>query len=375
MFDDVRFLCLDSDTRQTWLKLLGSQSRVRCPGLVKGSCITVAQFLRYPLRVSNTRNFKDAIDASTRSINILVEMGWLEHDLTANIFYLPKAVKHNLPANRNMLWGWIKNLKEFPSSPLIRRWVSGSNDAITKAFGRDDPRQHLIAYFARVLGGSVGLKVEKYHAVKELKDEAGNVVKSTTLKGYYNSYPSGVRDGLLNCIQRAEREIKTDGIVPQARAGRPKTTKKITDSPDTFNDRQKMLWELFLSEQFYVPGQGKQTVFDNVPDPVSLCEKLGGDGFAGVDLDIVYRLAAWSFDNKRRAKKNLGAHLRSCFSRDQKMANENKQIDVDLQRRRANVPMFDASDIKDEEPTDAQREARLKALSEAGLKVGAVDDA
>lgn len=377
LFKDERFLRMDGDTRQTFLWLLGHQSRIRCPGLVEGSCITVAQFLRYPLRVSDVDQFRTAIKASTAAITHIVDIGWVEHDLTANLFYLPSAVQHNLPDNKNMLWGWIKNLKEFPSSPLIRKWVAGANEAITMAYGRGDSRQQLISYFARVLGGFSTLKVDKYCVVQEEKDEAGNVVKKKELPGYYNGYPAGVTDGLLHCIQRAEREVRTDGISGSQKPGRKKklNISKTTDIPENFDDRQKRLWELFLSEQFWVPGHGMQTVFDNVRDPEGLCRKLGGEGFRGVDLDIIYRLSAWSVDNKGRAKKNLGAHLRNCFSRDQKRAEENKQIDVDLQMKRANVPMFDASDIKDEEPTEAQKEARLKALREAGLEVEVVGDA
>lgn len=349
LFKDTRFLELAWPEKLTWLYLLGNSSRVRCPGLVEGSVITVAQYLRWPLKVGDSERFHEAIKESEACIKKLVQMGWVEHDLRAGLFYLPNAISHNPPDNTNILWSWCRNLKEFPSSPLTRRWLKDALETLTTLYGRQDSRQRLVAQICKSLSTRGTLDVAQY---------------GTKVPGFYDGYPPGTSDGIASClstIRLASAQSRTSNGDEPAK----KDQKTQTPAPD-FTERQRELWSRFLSEKFWVPGRGDQTVWENVKDPANLCRKLGGDGFMDVDLDIIYRLAAWSYEKKGKARRNLGAFLRACFARDQSQ--------LKGQVKMPEPKSFKAFEIPSDHRPDEEQRARAIRDSGISLAVDEVDD-
>jgi hypothetical protein len=343
LFKDTRFLELSWSERLTWLYLIGNSSKVRCPGLVEGSCLSIAQYLYWPLRVSESERFLAAVKDAEVSIRKLVAMGWLEHDLKAGVFFLPHAIRHNAPDNLNILWSWCKNLREYPSSPLTRRWIECALADVTTAFGREDSRYRLLAQISKGLKGA----------------DASNF--QTKIEGFYDGYPDGTPDTLSSVVSAIRLETVREG------ERELKSIAKPTEMPSDFTPRQADLWRLLCSERFYVPGRGEQTVWDNVRDPVALCRKLGGDGFLLVDFGLIYRLAAWSFDQKVKAKRNLGAFLRACFARDQEQARKQPSLPT------GSGVVLDAGSTP-RPLDDTERAARRRALEEAGLLEGLGDD-
>jgi hypothetical protein len=176
-----------------------------------------------------------------------------------------------------------------------------------------------------------------------------------------------VHDGLAAClstIKPAGTSAKNGESPVEIRAVERKT---LAPPPD-LTARQQELWALFIKEKFWVPGHGEQTVWENTKDPASLCRKLGGDGFMDVDLDIIYRLSAWSFEKWGKARRNLGAFLRACFARDQAQAKTQIKLGA------SSTGAYRALDIPAE--TDGDPEARAEAAAKAGIGCGSgeVDD-
>lgn len=341
---DERFLALDHPTRLTWTYLLGNSSKVFCPGLVEGSCLTIAKYLYWPLRVSESQKFTRSVNSAVECIKALVKMGWVEHDLQAELFWLPHAVRHNIPENPNMLIGWLKKLPEFPTSPLTWEWVKVARQDLAKALGRDDSRAKLIDAVYR--SGLQRLPKEPPYPKKE--------------KGFWNGYPEGypnlVGDLGVNPLLTIKRKSKSKSKV--APDGRDEPTlpgleqgKKTKEPPSHFSKRQRDLWTIFLSEKFWVKGRGELTPWEGIQDPVAICEKLGGDGYKEIDLDLMYRLSAWTFAHKPKTRENLGSFLTSCFGAEKtraakrRLEGDNAQAD-----QLSKLPAFDATDIG-QEPT------------------------
>lgn len=365
LFKDERFLKLNKDVRLTWLFLLGNSSRIKCPGLIEGSVITIAKFLEYPLRVSEHDKFLQAVTTAEEAVRELVKLGWLEVDLRAEMFFLPHAIDHNLPDNSNMLIRWIKTLNEFPHSPTIRRWLSRCRETITKAFGRQDARSKLISSVCSIV------------AAQETLDVKACEITSGFYNGYPNGYPNSLPNGLGNRLANGSYVDSNSYSYSNinrgkgASTGGRRTTTKIKKGskpikPDDFDSRQSKLWHLFANEKFYVPGKGEQTVWENVNDPTGLCRKLGGEGFLSIDFDLVFRLAAWSFANKRKARKDLGRFLSANFSRDQKEVKAKKMADDAAGEVRGRVPILDTSMIPPP-PTEDEKSERHGAMVKAGL--------
>ena len=361
LWKDKRFLALDHSVRLTWLFLLGQSSKVYCPGLVEGSFIDVAKFLFWPLKVSEVKRFTKSVEQAKECVEALAEMGWVEYDLQAELFYLPHAINHNIPDNPNMLWGWLKKLREFPHSVLTIRWLKNTRNTITKALGRDDDRARMIDSVYR----SVSQQIPKNLEATKKKD------------GFYNGLPNGLPNVWgnvrVNPLLTSKSKSKTKSkLTPQGgrselplrglgEGGEPK------QAPEHFSTRQRDLWALFLTEKFYVPGRGDLTAWEGTSDPVSLCEKLGGEGYLDVDLDLMYRLGAWTYSHKPKARKNLGSFLTSCFgSNKTRETTRRQQSDSHMADVMGNLPSYDAADIGPE-PTDEELQEREQTMKDAGF--------
>jgi len=375
LFKDPRFLQLTDKEKLTWQYLLGNSSQVKCPGLVEGSCLTLAQYLYYPLRVTEKDRFNEAIDVSGSCIKKLVSMKWVEHDLQAQLFFLPNAIKHNLPRNRNMLWRWIRQLKEFPSSPLIRRWIKTTADVLTSVFGREDERQKIIVQFSRSLTAASFVDPEQHQIVVEERDDNGNLIESKILEGYYSGYRGGFKDDLASCLFKLEKS-RSNPKPPTTKKQKP-SQQSLIDPKSQFTSRQKLLWKLFESELFYVKNRGNQTVVQNVTDPVGLCEKLGGEKFSHVDIEgLMLKLSAWSQENRKKARQNLSMFLVSCFSKEESRAKEDRETqqrhDREQTVKRSNLQEFEACDYV--EPSEEDKRKRREALIRSGFSPeGSVD--
>jgi hypothetical protein len=365
MFRDGRFLKLDYRTKLTWLYLLGNSSRVNIPGLVECGYVDLTKFLDYPLKVNDRERFGAALKETKKNVKKLVDLEWVLYDQNAEIFYLTQAIKRNLPDNSAMIIGWLKKLRERPSSPLLRRWLSDASKVIRKAFGNQDARFTLIQTACRTVAAGGAL----------------NVVNMEISKGFYDGYPRGYIDGMDRALakvlddfnskrnkERKREKARRQAPVLELPLGDERGKPKPDTLPDGFNERQQQLWELFKTEKFYIPGQGDMTVIDAVSDPKTLCKKLGGEGFKHVSLDLVYTLAAWSYSNKRKARKNLGAFLTACFSKQQVEGAENARIDLELAATNKRIQTFDATDIP-VEPTDNDQSDRIAAMKRAGFEV------
>ena len=142
MWGDERFLRLSPippSGQSLWLYLLSAPETTILPGLVRAGRLALAESLRW-----TPKAFDEAFGEVFRE-------GMAIADWERRIVWLPKALKHNPPANPNVVVAWAKAFVEVPDCPLARRigsdviaylvsgckCVAGVTEAFGKAFGKD----------------------------------------------------------------------------------------------------------------------------------------------------------------------------------------------------------------------------------------------
>jgi len=94
---------------------------------------------------------------------------------------------------------------------------------------------------------------------------------------------------------------------------------KPTHPPERFTKKQADFYYAFWDVEFFVPGKGIVRAIEAISDPLRLAETLGNvEVYPAVDVGLVSRLGAWTFQNKTRAKKNVGRFIlnRAAYSQD-----------------------------------------------------------
>jgi hypothetical protein len=296
LWQDPRFRAFHDDTKLIWLHLLTSPAhgRIRCEGLLmECTYVDVARYMGWAN--GDVDQYASAVERVQGAFQTLAAMGWIEIDLRAEVVLLPQAVKHNPPSNPNVLTQWLNALGSVPPSLLRVHWVRTAAEAVRHRYGKGDARVKVLTTIQQSL---------KHHA----RDIATQDSAQRETSGIYVGYQPGDDDHV--------KEALATWRSGPPKQERPKRTRKAVEKqetvPEHFNKRQRDLWDKFCTVKFRVPGKGEQTVWENVPDPVRLCENLGGDGFPAVPLILVDRLAAWSSESPK-AKQKLNQFLLNNF--------------------------------------------------------------
>lgn len=107
-------------------------------------------------------------------------------------------------------------------------------------------------------------------------------------------------------------DVGTPASGPADKAGGKSLADKVkpTEPPESFNRRQREFYIAFLETEFYVPGEGPVRAIEKIADPVRLAATLGdGKSYPLVDVGLISRLGAWTFENKRKAKRDIGKFI------------------------------------------------------------------
>jgi hypothetical protein len=128
MWGDQRFRALSAPTanaRDLWVYLLTGSHCSRVPGLFVLGPLAMAERLGWP--VEDTR----------RCFQEILDQGLALWDPDSLLCWLPNAVKHNEPANPNVVLGWAEEWRGLPECRLLDKARSGIRrtlEAISPAF-------------------------------------------------------------------------------------------------------------------------------------------------------------------------------------------------------------------------------------------------
>jgi len=361
IWKDPRFHDLGPDGKMVFLHLLSSPGAYPVPGLVHATPLLLVEWLNW--EAESDGDVVAALQRVQAAIAVCVDAGWAQVDPRAKLVRIPNAVNHEPPDNFNVVRGWLRVLaQDVPPSPLRRAWVLGAYEALVRTFGRDDRRTCALRPIANALrqqaaddlsfptlsGTTSGTSrgplgdlegTTKGSTTDPVDMKAGEITheKETVTPGVgcdgslaisinnsnsSNNSRSNVALPTMKHVPEREHEESGGGAGSPPAADRPPARRrrqpsKVHEPPEDFSPRQRAVFEALRSAIFYVPGVGDQTAWDNVADPVRLARELGGAGYPNVDVGLVFRLAAWTQENKRRGKKKIGQFLLGRFSASQ----------------------------------------------------------
>lgn len=89
-----------------WLYLLNGPSCTSIPGVLVTTVESIATDLKWP------------VDATRRCLDEITVAGWAQVDHAAGLVWLPKSLKHNMPANPSVVRGWRVLWPLVPACPL-----------------------------------------------------------------------------------------------------------------------------------------------------------------------------------------------------------------------------------------------------------------
>lgn len=116
MWCDERFCGLsrpEPSARELWLYLLTGPRCSQIPGLVHVGVLGLADDLDWP------------VDETRRCLDEIVGAGMAHVDHKARLIWLPKAVRHNWPANSSIVLGWAKSWRMLPECALREDAAAG----------------------------------------------------------------------------------------------------------------------------------------------------------------------------------------------------------------------------------------------------------
>jgi hypothetical protein len=129
-----RLSAAEPNAQTLWLRLLTGPECGSIPGCIAANDAGLARALGWKLKP-----FQERFAELSRE-------GLAEADWEAGFVWLPKAIRHNLPANPNVVKGWGKRWDELPECALkaqalrnLKRFVEPLGEGFAKAFGQSFP--------------------------------------------------------------------------------------------------------------------------------------------------------------------------------------------------------------------------------------------
>jgi hypothetical protein len=134
MWCDDRFRALSRPTanaQDLWIYLLTGSHCGRIPGLFVLGPLQLAERLRWP------------VEETRRCFQEILDQGLAQWDPETLLCWLPNAVRHNEPANPNVVLGWAEEWRAMPECRLlgkarrgIRRQLADVSEAFAVAFDK-----------------------------------------------------------------------------------------------------------------------------------------------------------------------------------------------------------------------------------------------
>jgi len=126
MWGDERFRSLTPihpSGQALWIYLLTGPHSTTIPGLFKAGRASMAEDLGW-----DVKGFDEAFEEVFRE-------GLAKADMKARLIWLPKALKHNQPANPNVVKSWVKQIQLLPQCDLLKEALLSMHNEI-KGFGK-----------------------------------------------------------------------------------------------------------------------------------------------------------------------------------------------------------------------------------------------
>lgn len=328
---------LSDDARLLWLYLLTTFREARLPGLVEATVLSIMEDLDWQNRCDAGDELEGIVKGSKKTTDALAEIErreWVIYSKEDRLLLLHRAVKHNLPANEDVVAKWVKSLKEFPDSSTKRSWLKAASAALVLAFGKEDRRYKLLRqYLNATVQTPLGVQPSKNTGEIDLTSTPCTPKEQDDFFNCSSDGGHGVVPTITSTSTSTKHnhkhEEETDGVPTSAprtlQKPKPARRKKVvieksTTPPEDFTKRQKAFFDALQKTEFYIRGKDAQTAFDAVKDPIRLARNLGDvDAFPLVDTGLINRLGAWSFENMAKSKVDIGrfilARARVCQER------------------------------------------------------------
>jgi len=237
---------------------------------------------------------------------------WVLVDHGNNLIALPRRVAHLLPDNRNIVQGWLNQLREIPPSLGRDAWLISTFRILRVAFGRDDPRLNLMTSEYRTALERSGAQLS------EFADERETVTPNPSPNGSVRG-SAKILDGRS---EMGDLLVQTDLAIEKkhSRSDAPRRDERAPASsfpPPDASDRLRAIFKAMTEVTFLVPGKGEQTIWQNAKRPEALATKLD-ESCPGVNVPaLIGKLGGWTFANPKRSKRDLARFVWNAASREQ----------------------------------------------------------
>ena len=319
---------LSDNAQWLWVNLLTTNRTTKCPGLIEATTLNIMEDLGWDWRgiVQDVPQHEKLIIGLQRTAKAMEELAntkrddgtpWIQYSDKDRLVLLPRAVLHNLPQNKSIVNHWIKALDEYPDSTLKKEWIKSAYGAIKRTIGKDDDRYRLIKSIH--LGRPKGRKKDDAEPSENTKEadtmSLPNMTPSTpeTRHGVETiSINSSSSSSISNSMNEEGRAPATPAPAPRSKGAAKGLDEKskLTKPPEDFTDRQAQFFLALLETEFYIPGKGAMTAHAAIKDPVRLARNLGEkDTYPAVDPGLIKRLGGWTFENKAKAKRDIGRFI------------------------------------------------------------------
>lgn len=112
-------------------------------------------------------------------------------------------------------------------------------------------------------------------------------------------------------IKKKEKEDSADIGEPSPR--KPTSKLSIAEKKkmiDGFTERQLAFYDALMTTEFFVPGKGVVCAYEAIADEIRLARDLGReDLYPALDVSLIGKLGAWSLQNRKKAKVNVGRFI------------------------------------------------------------------
>lgn len=312
---------LSFDARWMWIYLLTTPRTTKCPGLVDASILNIMEDLCWnvyeldglPFQEKLARGIErtqNALDELSRTIREKDDVSWIVYSEEDKMILIPRAVAHNLPANKNIVEHWVSELNEYPDSEIKFAWTKNAFEILKHAFGKVDSRVKPLSklYYGEISRSGVGHT--EIDEANEAESNESIEQKQTVIQTVSTDKKKEEKNRSRTISTNISTNTSTNTMKEDSASEERKPKPPTPVAPDNFTSRQLEFFNALQETDFYIRGQGVQKAIEAVKDPVRLARSLGSkDLYPLVDPGLIGRLGAWSIENRTRAKTDIGKFI------------------------------------------------------------------
>jgi hypothetical protein len=325
---------LSDDARLLWVYLMTTFREAHLPGLVETTILIIMEDLGWhergiPADIEEHEKIVIGIKRTQAALDEVILREWVHYSKVDRLLMLNRGVVHNLPANVDVVAAWTSTLAEFPDTETKRQWVKKAVSVLRRTYGKDDARyKRLKSYWYSMcqpplddskLSENIEESDSRYTRcgppAKGKKPEVNEKGTHGVVPTNTNTNTNTITDHKHNTKRGGGDDVSQSAPKTPQKAKPSPRGKKLPEKPKTapedFTPRQVAFYQALQQTEFYVRGQTEdRTAWQIVKDPVRLARNLGAkDTFPLVEVGLIGRLGAWSFENKAKAKTDIGRFI------------------------------------------------------------------